>query len=360
MRRRLEVAAAVLITVGGCGHGGSQTTTFPADAPPQALRHRPGDREVLSTYDGWNAIGIHDVTPGAGWRSRYVHLSAPVDDLAPLDDAQWVVAHGETGKLVLFDQGSTAGLHTIAQLDPAPLQVATGDLDGDGRRDIVAASHGEKPMLHLLYRGEDGFSAPLLAPLNPRGRFAPSVLLVDLDREGTLDVLAAVSSGDQGAVRDHLRVFRNTLHGRLADEWMAQVPAPRQLDAGDFDQDGLPDVLSTGPRGAWLQRSAGFGWLDAPSQLTRDEISAGKLWDIDRDGTLDLVLQHDAFVEIRRGVGAGRTAPPRRYPLPEGSSALVVIDLPEHTAMVSASGASKSFTEVLLPVGRSASRQSGT
>lgn len=306
---------------------------------------RPG--AVVSLYEGYDAIGVHDVFVDRGWTSRFVALPEPADDLAVLGEGRWAVAHGSSGTVVVID--GNAEPVDVASFDPAPLRLVSGDLDRDGHTDIVVASDGPAPALHLLFGGTNGFGSPRHVPLSPKGRSTPSVLLADLDREGSLDVLAGVWSGREGSpIPDHLRVFRNTTHGKLSDEWTTRVRSPAHLHAADFDEDGLPDVLVTGPNGAWLNRSAGFGWLDTPEKLSGGAFTAGALADVDDDGRVDIVLlraDRDA-VEVLPGVGAGRTAPVARYDVGEGPVALALVERDGETLIVTASATDPSFTTV--------------
>lgn len=314
---------------------------------------------VLSLYEGWDAIGVHEVHIDRGWRSTYVTLSEPADDLAVLGPQQWAVAHGGSGRVLLLD-GDSHQPTTVAQLDPAPLQVAGADLDRDGHIDIVVASDGPRPLLHLLHGRAGGFAPPQLVPLDPRGRTPPSLLLVDLDKEGHVDVIAGLTTGaPQAPIPDHLRVFRNAAHGELVDEWRAQVRSPRQLDAADVDEDGLPDILATGPDGAWLHYSSGFGWLETPDKLSGGTITGGVLRDVDRNGHVDVVLLRAdrQRIEVRPGLGTGRFAPTRRYDVEAGPIALAVVERPDETLLVSANADARSFTTAKVEAARTGPRR---
>jgi len=317
---------------------------------------------VLSLYDGWDAIGVHEVHVDKGWRSTYVKLSEPADDLAVLGPQRWAVAHGESGRVVLLD-GDDHQPATVAQFEPAPLQVASADLNRDGHIDLVVASDGQRPLLHLLHGRAGGFAPPELVPLDPKGRTTPSLLLVDIDQEGHVDVVAGLTTGTpQSPIPDHLRIFRNASHGGLVDEWRAQVRSPHQLDAADVDEDGLPDILATGPDGAWLQHSSGFGWLDSPDKLAGGTVSGGVFRDVDRNGHLDIVLLRadKQRIEVHPGIGAGRFAPTLHYDVGAGPVALAVVERPDETLLVSANADGRSFTTAKVEAARSAPHRSGT
>lgn len=347
--------------VAACSHGSVQTATHPADAPPRWLAAAPGDDgRVLSLYKGWDAIGVHEVHLDQGWRSTYVKLSEPADDLAMLGPQRWAVTYGQSGRVVLLD-GAEHEPALIAQFEPAPLRVASSDLDRDGHADLVVVSDGPKPQLHLLRGRTGGFAPPELVPLAPKGRIAPSLLLVDIDREGHVDIIVGLTTGArQSPVPDHLRVFRNAAHGGLVDESRAQVQSPHQLDAADVDEDGLPDVLSTGPSGAWLQLSSGFGWLDSADKLAGGSITGGVLRDVDRNGHLDVILLRAdrQRIDVLPGIGAGRFGVTQHYDVGAGPVALAVVERPNDTLLVSANADGQSFTTARVAASRTARRRS--
>jgi len=302
---------------------------------------------VLSLYEGYDAVGVHEVRLDQGWSSSYVKLDEPADDLTVLDAERFAVAHGRSGRVLSFQAEGDPTV--VVELEPAPLRIVSGDLDDDGNIDVVVVSDGARPTLHIVRGHEEGFHPPTHVPLDPKGRRAPTLTLADLDREGSLDVVTGLATGERDApIPDHLRLFRNTSHGRLVDESVIRVQAPEHVDAGDFDEDGLPDVLVTGSEGAWLHLSAGYGWLDAAEKISRGEFTAGQLVDLDRDGHLDIVLLRAdrSQLEVRPGVGAGRAAPVQRYDVGEGPISMAVVDRDGERLVVTANADGKSFTSV--------------
>ncbi len=355
------VATVSAFAFGGCAHP-MATHTAPAYAPPRWVGASTGGQHVLSLYDGSNAVGVHEVHADGGWRSHEVELPEPADAVVSLSRTTWVSLHGKSGTIRLAHlDGGRWERSEIHRLEPAPLQATAGDLDGDGRKDLVIVSNGPRPMLILLPGVAGGFGVPAVVPLNPRGRTAPSVHVCDVDGEGSLDVLVGLSTGTQSSpVPDHVRAFRNAAHGELVDEWMVQVRGPLHLHAADVDADGLPDILATGAHGAWLLPSAGFGWFEDAEQLRGGSIADGTLADIDADGLVDLVLLDAgrARFEVRRGIGSGRLGPSERYATGDGPVSMAVLPRPSGTLLVSANHADASFTTVKLRVSRSADRRS--
>jgi len=114
--------------------------------------------------------------------------------------------------------------------------IAAGDLDGDGRDDLVVACYS--PALELVVRRSivGGFSGPQTISLP-----SPfSVALGDVDGDGKLDAVAA--NLDHGTL--------SSLHGRgdgsFDDPVTLQAgPSPTFVAIADFDGDGKADVAAT-------------------------------------------------------------------------------------------------------------------
>src|SRR5712691_6036252 len=73
-------------------------------------------------------------------------------------------------------------------LGDAPVALAVGDVNGDGRADLVSANAGANKVSVLLGLGDGAFAAPITltnvaSPYN--------VAIADLDRDGKLDLVSA-------------------------------------------------------------------------------------------------------------------------------------------------------------------------
>ena len=185
--------------------------------------------------------------------------------------------------------------------------LAVGDVSGDGRDDVVVASAGSPdaaPFLGLMRQGADG----ALLPLEPLEAAAPHrVKLVDLDRDGRLDVVSA--GFDQASVSIEIR--QQTPAGDLGAPQLVPVAFGEALDVlelavGDADGDARPDILVLGrdlgrligaPRAALL-RQDGAGGFEAPvflsDRLMLTFINAAAIGDLDADGSPEVVVAHGA------------------------------------------------------------------
>jgi hypothetical protein len=303
------------------------------------------------------------------------------------DGAPELIVGSQVGLQVHWNDG--AGKFAL----PQPIakgnctSVRAGDLDGDGLTDLLACMFGPpwtgfapdhgtpSGLLAFLGNGQRGFelSAVTYAP-------SPSdeVALGDFDEDGTLDAakadilsiavylgegngrLSFVYGADGGA---DLGLIASDLDGdghldlaRLATEAGIQPalfgdgtgqftegpalwpqrgitgfpPVPYDLDAGDFDGDGQPDLLLIQDDHPELIRSTAHKGFARSEPLPLPERSwAAGLADVDGDGALDLVAHTPLFqwtapgqfppgwISVLHGDGRGGLRGVRSAPRPD-------------------------------------------
>ncbi|MFV1960052.1 MAG: FG-GAP repeat domain-containing protein, partial [Planctomycetota bacterium] len=106
--------------------------------------------------------------------------------------------------LEVFNRGATDAEHLFLRYARIPRLVAA-DLDGDGRRDLVAYRDGTLVAWSLAKAGP-GPVAPYLRlalpfarhrPLDPEKVFTPRIHLADVDADGKTDLLVTLVTGDR-------------------------------------------------------------------------------------------------------------------------------------------------------------------
>jgi hypothetical protein len=181
----------------------------------------------------------------------------------------------------------------------SPGTVAIGDLDGDGRSDIaVGAGFGSDPAndaaVHVFLQAADGSLKPGTTYL--LGTAPGSVETGDLNGDGRSDVVVAINTGI-GVMLQNASGTLDPLVSYTTPGWTWN-----QLKIGDFNSDGRMDVAGVNSNAfgnnlvIFLQTAAGTLASPVGYQVRNGgtELHAG---DVNSDGRTDLV--------VRNGSGSG-------------------------------------------------------
>jgi hypothetical protein len=217
----------------------------------------------------------------------------------------------------------------------APVSVAVGDFNGDGKADLAAANEFNNTVSVLLGKGDGTFAAAPSSPITGLTNPA-SVAVGDFNHDGKLDLAVALSAspGPNGGSNGAVEVLLGNGDGtfQTAPNSPVSVPNPASMAVGDFNRDGIPDLaVASGDNTVRVLISNGDG-----SFVTTERVPVGSnpssvaVGDFNHDGTLDLAVanQNDGTVSVRLGLGDGTFgfAPNGAIPTGNGARSVVVGD----------------------------------
>lgn len=178
------------------------------------------------------------------------------------------------------------------QTDGTPTFLATGDLDRDGRAELVLTEPANDRVRVL--RRQPGGSETFLAPQSIATASPDSALIAPLDSNGTAD-LAIVSSSTMSL---ELRFQNPSIAFDFSNSTsLASGSETRPTLALDVDRDSRLDLLS--PLSAEgvieLRRNLGAGSFDVAQQIATGDrpVSIASL-DFNADGLIDILVAQDS------------------------------------------------------------------
>lgn len=294
--------------------------------------------------------------PSAPWAVGRMPTALAVADVNgdSRPDLVTVNSVSRDASLLIGNGDGTFRPQVVLAAELAPASVASGDLNGDRNQDLVFGIVGQY-LLILISNGDGTFASPEWYPVGGQA----SVTMGDLDNDGKLDVVAGVSFGagllllkghgdgrlsdaeqigtvtgaqflaladwDGNGLLDVLSASNTssavslfTNHNpepfRLA--WQLGVARPLSLVAGDWNGDGKPDLAASsgGASGVWVIEGCGDGTVKGAVHYVVGTTTTGLVTaDFNQDGIPDLAASNrdsnDAAILLNKG--SGTFQPPR-------------------------------------------------
>lgn len=153
------------------------------------------------------------------------------------------------GRLSWFENKGGGQYEEAVLLDrPGATVCELRDMDGDGRLDIIVLTGQAREGIFILYNRGGGDFHPAAVVEQPPAFGFVGFQLVDFDKDGHLDVLAV--NGDNGDFpTPHkpyhgVRLYRNDGRNHFQEVWFYPMEGAYKAIAADFDGDGDLDIAA--------------------------------------------------------------------------------------------------------------------
>ncbi len=214
-----------------------------------------------------------------------------------------------------------SGSYAVGQ---GPHAVSTGDFNGDGKVDLVAANENNGTVSILIGRGDGTFNSQVAYGM---GGTSPSVAVGDLNRDGIQDLVSPNSSNDTV----YVTLGRGDGTFGPAKSYSTGV-GPSQAVLSDLNGDGILDITTADYTSDAVSILLGNGdgtFKSRQSFSTSAEPTSLVTGDINRDGIEDIVTGHSysTTVNVLLGQGGGSFSSATSYTMGAGPSAPSLGDL---------------------------------
>lgn len=215
----------------------------------------------------------------------------------------------ETPSLFLLRGTGTGQFSDHEEILPTEAEITlvkAGDVDGDGKLDLVSASCATGLLHVLLGDGSGAFQETTIAT----GMSPTSMVLADLNRDGNLDAAVVFRTGQQ------VRILLGDGTGTFVS-FVNRFPGEDAADiaVGDLTGDGVLDLVTINPAESNVRVMAGngsgdFSFRGIIAVPGRGRPSRLALGDLDEDGALDIVtslgMRQDIHLMYGDGAGGAR------------------------------------------------------
>src|SRR5262249_17501043 len=192
------------------------------------------------------------------------------------------------GVRVLLGNGDGTFLPPSTWATDRPEGVRIGDMNGDGKPDLVTADYSLPATISIFLGNGDGtFGSAIAFPL---GFHANRLALGDLDRDGKLDVAVT----DTGSGAHTVTILFGNGDGSLGSPIVFSVGDwPQSVQIGDLNGDGWPDFTVDSHNSLMISvfLNRGDGTFKPRQDYPLGDLTGGHtLGDVNRDGHLDLIV----------------------------------------------------------------------
>lgn len=237
---------------------------------------------------------------------------------------------GSTVSVLLGDGAGGFGVKRDFTTGPSPISVAIGDLNGDGKPDLAVANLDANSVSVLLANGSGGFGPKTDYGV---GQIPMAVAVADLNADGRLDLVVVNFASNSVSVM----IGNGTGTFGLRTDY-ATGGNPVALAIGDLNRDGVLDMAVANSYSGNISvllgnGSGGFGAkTDFPAGYNPGSVAIG---DLNNDHKPDLATVNTSLndrVSVLLAIGNGSFGPSTDFPTGGQPASLAIGDLNEDGA----------------------------
>jgi len=267
-----------------------------------ARAQTPASFAALATYPTGGSLSLRVVTGDLNGDGRLDAVTANITS--------------NNVSVFLGNSNGTFGAATLYTVAPTNVQVqgvTLGDVNGDGRLDIVTGNNGNSTIGVLLGLSSGGF-APFVTYTTGANTEPRNVALADINGDGRLDAVTGNSASPS------VSVLLGQANGTFGTPTQYATSGLNfDVALGDVNGDGRLDIVaptySTNSVNVLLGQTGGtFGAFTSYPTGTNSQSVSVRLGDVNLDGRLDIVVgNQNATVSVLLGQAGGTLATPVNY-----------------------------------------------
>jgi FG-GAP-like repeat/FG-GAP repeat/Dockerin type I domain len=178
----------------------------------------------------------------------------------------------------------------VPKTENEPVAIAAANLNGDGFVDLVVLNRGSDSIVVLDGRQGGAFAAPRSFPSGSAGSVPNGMVLADVNADGKTDVVVANSRTNDASI-----LLGNGRGSFAPPRAFVSDLEPQAVATGDFNSDGIPDVVtvnqgSVRPNAGLLLGIGDGSFVAVEDVITDPTPTQVAIGDVDNDGLPDLLV----------------------------------------------------------------------